>query len=267
MFSRSCLVVAHPDDEILWFSSILSRVDRVILCFLANPAVPDRGPARRRVLDRYPMNHIECLELDVPLTQQCGDWSNPTVSEFGLQMPEAARGRYEHSFSVLQTRLRKELSGCENVITHNPWGEYGHEMHVQVHRVIQSLSGEVGYRQWFSNYVSARTSAFAERFMLGPYPEPVCFATEIDLAHRVRELYIAEGCWTVPMDYVWCETECYNRLPDSEERASNPERRVFPLNHVSWAQPRPLLSLPQRILARGNRLLRAWARGSARRSP
>ena len=71
------------------------------------------------------MDHVECFELDVPLTQQWCDWSKPTESEFGLQLPDDARNSYERSFAVLQARLRKELSGCDNVFTHNPWGEYG----------------------------------------------------------------------------------------------------------------------------------------------
>jgi LmbE family N-acetylglucosaminyl deacetylase len=235
MFSRSSLVVAHPDDEILWFSSVLERVDRVIICFLENPAVPERGPARKRVLDQYPMNHVECLGLDVPLTREWCDWSNsPTETEFGLQLPDIARSRYEHSFTILQARLREELSGCDNVFTHNPWGEYGHEMHVQVHKVTQSLSSEIGYRLWFPNYVSERSSALAERYIFGPYTEPVCFATDVNLAHQIRDLYISEGCWTAPKDHVWFERECYNRLPDAEERACNSKRRMFPLNRICW---------------------------------
>jgi len=30
----SILVVAHPDDEVLWFSSVLERVQETIICFL-----------------------------------------------------------------------------------------------------------------------------------------------------------------------------------------------------------------------------------------
>jgi LmbE family N-acetylglucosaminyl deacetylase len=236
MFGHSCLVVAHPDDEVLWFSSILGRVDRVIICFLANSAVPDRGPARKRVLDQYPIDHVECLGLDVPLTREWYDWSSPPLeTEFGLRLPDIARGRYEHSFTILQARLREELSGFDNVFTHNPWGEYGHEMHVQVHKVAQSLSSELSYRLWFSNYVSERSSALAKRYMFGPYAEPVCFATDANLAHQIRDLYISEGCWTAPKDHVWFERECYNRLPDAEEHRCKSKRRMFSLNHV-WSR-------------------------------
>ena len=105
LLKRSCLVVAHPDDEILWFSSILAHVDRVIICYLANAAYPGRGLARRRVLDQYPLDHVECLGWDVPLTGQMCDWNKPLETEFGLQLPSIARGRYEHSFVNLKARV------------------------------------------------------------------------------------------------------------------------------------------------------------------
>jgi len=31
MFSNSILVVAHPDGEILWFSSIIDKVDQILM--------------------------------------------------------------------------------------------------------------------------------------------------------------------------------------------------------------------------------------------
>ena len=31
--SNAALVVAHPDDEALWFSSVLTRVDKIVICY------------------------------------------------------------------------------------------------------------------------------------------------------------------------------------------------------------------------------------------
>ena len=31
---RSVPIVAHPDDEVLWFGSILEQVDRIIICYV-----------------------------------------------------------------------------------------------------------------------------------------------------------------------------------------------------------------------------------------
>jgi LmbE family N-acetylglucosaminyl deacetylase len=37
-FEKSIVVSAHPDDEILGFSSIVDRVDEVVLCYLNCPS-------------------------------------------------------------------------------------------------------------------------------------------------------------------------------------------------------------------------------------
>ena len=48
MLTRSALVVAHPDDEALWFSSIAGKVERLIVCFLEVDGRPDVTAGRRR---------------------------------------------------------------------------------------------------------------------------------------------------------------------------------------------------------------------------
>jgi LmbE family N-acetylglucosaminyl deacetylase len=45
-FAASALVVAHPDDEALWFSSVLAEVSRVICCFEECADLPERGALR-----------------------------------------------------------------------------------------------------------------------------------------------------------------------------------------------------------------------------
>lgn len=191
MFERSCLVVAHPDDDVLWFSSILRRVDRVIMCFLGNPERPKRGDARKRVLARYPFP-VECLGIDVS------------------------------NIDEARSRLRVELADCENVFTHNPWGEYGNVAHIEVHRI----SVDFGHNPWFSNYVSDDTL----RHSFARVIEPVRFETDIETAHAVRDIYIEEGCWTAPAKHVWCREEYFTRRARSEYRPGV----CFPLNYVPW---------------------------------
>jgi hypothetical protein len=45
--AESVLVVAHPDDEALWFSSIVGRVRRVIIAYEACAELPELGARRR----------------------------------------------------------------------------------------------------------------------------------------------------------------------------------------------------------------------------
>ncbi len=54
------------------------------------------------------------------------------------------------NFHRLRDMLRPELEGLDAVVTHNPWGEYGHEEHIQVFRVISAQAEEMGFRVWVS---------------------------------------------------------------------------------------------------------------------
>jgi len=63
MIEKSILVVAHPDDEVLWFSSILERVDRVVFCYLDCESIPLCSEGRRKSLSEYPMKNILCSNL------------------------------------------------------------------------------------------------------------------------------------------------------------------------------------------------------------
>jgi len=47
MLSSAILVVAHPDDEILWFSSVVDKVDEILFCFGDYPALPALGEGLR----------------------------------------------------------------------------------------------------------------------------------------------------------------------------------------------------------------------------
>ena len=46
MFENSILIMAHPDDDILWMSSVIEKVEDIIFCFNDDPPHPDLGIAR-----------------------------------------------------------------------------------------------------------------------------------------------------------------------------------------------------------------------------
>ncbi len=47
---NSIIVAAHPDDEMLWFTSIVKDVDSILLVYEDAWPTPDLGPARARAL-------------------------------------------------------------------------------------------------------------------------------------------------------------------------------------------------------------------------
>lgn len=53
--------MAHPDDEVLWASSILGSTDAIIFCFESNPQHPKISEGRKRSLANYPLRGAACL--------------------------------------------------------------------------------------------------------------------------------------------------------------------------------------------------------------
>lgn len=211
--SQCCLVAAHPDDEVLWFSSILGRVGRVVLCFEECEDYPELGPGRRAVLAAYPRPDVSSLRLPEPCSVHLVDWSRPEFDEHGMRLngpraTAARRERYRESFQTLRTALATRLRNEVAVFSHNPWGEYGHPDHVQLARVLDSLQPELGFRHFHSGYIAHRTMPLAAQVLprLGRWFE---LPTENTLAEPIAALYRQERCWTWPADHRRFTTETF----------------------------------------------------------
>lgn len=205
LFATSALVVAHPDDEALWFSSVVGRVAKVLIAYETCDALPELGPARRAARAAYPLPSARFLALPEPCSLDGVDWARPTPTPFGVALDRpgaaAAETRYQAAFAALRSELARELTGVTRVFTHNPWGEYGHPDHVQISRVVSSLRAELGFAVWFSSYVAPRSLTLAQRYLPGLRRE-ASLATDRALAARLQAHYAAHACWTWHPDYV-----------------------------------------------------------------
>ena len=106
--SDSILVVAHPDDELLWFGSVASFVQKIVICFLNDPVNPGMAEARRNTLSDHPWrDRIVCLELDETNAFSHADWPTPSPSRFGLRIvkPRQIRAAYRLCYRKLHKRL------------------------------------------------------------------------------------------------------------------------------------------------------------------
>jgi LmbE family N-acetylglucosaminyl deacetylase len=204
-FENSVLVVAHPDDEVLWFSSILAQVARVVVCYEACAELPGLSAGRQQAALAYPLANVSWLRLAEPCSLSHVDWSRPLASAHGMALDAepidpVAQARYEQSYATLRAELALQLSAAKHVFTHNPWGEYGHPDHVQVCRVVSDLRPELGFRLWHSSYVSPRSAAFAAR-SLPQLTSHVRLRTDPALATQIQAVYTAHGCWTWHEDF------------------------------------------------------------------
>ena len=221
----ACLVVAHPDDEVLWFSSILARVGRVVICFEHCADLPELARGRALVRTEYPLSNVTWLQLPEPCSVHQVDWTQPAFGPHGLHLnaPAASAERCEAYVSCsarLQEALAPHVSGTRHVFTHNPWGEYGHPDHAQLARVLGDLRAELGYRLLYSGYVASRTMPLAAQVLpqLGAAGR---IATHAELASRIAALYLKHACWTWPADYQRFEAETFLENTGRSPRAGS----------------------------------------------
>jgi LmbE family N-acetylglucosaminyl deacetylase len=203
--AKSALVVAHPDDEVLWFSSIVGRVARIVVCYEHCAELPELGAARRRTAEAYPLATALWLRHAEPCTIGRVDWKHPVTTEYGIALngPKAdldSDQRYRNSFAALGTALEVALSEFDSVFTHNPWGEYGHADHVQVSRAVRSLQAVRGFSLLYSSYVAPRSMPYAAEFLPRLVADRV-ETTDTELFARIRSVYGKHGAWTWDIGY------------------------------------------------------------------
>ena len=231
---NAALVVAHPDDEVLWFSSVLRQVERLVICFLGVASRPDWARGRRKSIDDYPLQSMQCLGLDEAEVFYGVDWSSPVETDYGLRIskPGMSDSTYRHNFDLLQEKLGDTLSGYRRVITHNPWGEYGHVEHVQVYRAIKSLQPRLGFELWFPNYCSKKSATLMTRVLPRLNNEFITLPIDLDLAQSIAHLYQGHDCWTWYDDYEWGEQETF--IQDIDDTAATARiGATFPLQFVN----------------------------------
>lgn len=232
-FDRAAIVVAHPDDEILWFSSIAKRVSKIYVCFGDYPPISEMGARRRAALAALPLSNIEHLNVTESDSFLRAEWPNPKLSEFGFSItrPKGIEKAYKKSYSNIFEALSEKLAGYDTVFTHNPWGEYGHEDHGLVHCAIKALQKRNGFKMYFSNYVCQRNGPLLSSVAEQISPEYVTLETDEPLAQDCEMVYRTNNCWTWFDGYRWPVRESFLRykIPDVVDENKAP---LFPVNYL-----------------------------------
>ena len=211
------IVVAHPDDEILWLSSAVASAERIVFCFGDPFERPRLAAARRRAVAALHLPQLLDLALPESGAGFSVDRTNGRLTDFGIEIVEPlARARYEARFSELVTALRGALVGVRTVLSHNPWGEYGHAEHIQVYRALRSVQSELGFTLWFSNYVGALSWPLAQRLREAPcWTDRRTVRPDAALARRIMRIYRRHGAWTWTRWHRWPAVQSlYAQLPE-----------------------------------------------------
>jgi LmbE family N-acetylglucosaminyl deacetylase len=238
----AAVVVAHPDDEALWLSSIVGAAGRVVFCFADPFGRPERAAARRLAVAALPLTDV--VELGIPESGAglSVDWAHPRPTPTGIAIVDPAAGeRYEANYARLVESLRSALAGVRSVYTHNPWGEYGHAEHIQVHRAVEALQAELGYTVWFSNYVGKSSWPLARQLGGGAcWSERKSLPPDLALARRLKRVYRRYGAWTWTIAHRWPARETLYAVPpagDLQRRHALAGEGLLDVAGLRWWPP------------------------------
>jgi LmbE family N-acetylglucosaminyl deacetylase len=267
-FKDAVIIAAHPDDEILWFSSIIKKVKQVIICYINQDSQPEWTTGRRRALGNYPLPNLITLALNLTGVFDLSDWQYPQTSSYGLDLDRGTGERkdYEENYRLLEHRLRELLGPYQHVFTHNPWGEYGHEEHVQLFRAAESLQAEMGFSLWIPNYVSNRSQVLMQESMTAIGDRFFTRPTDKTFAGQILQLYKDNNCWTWYEGYEWPDDETFFMVNPQNQRKRH-LGKALPMNYIDVGQvgaTSPLFKRTERIIQRISRIRNRFVKRKGR---
>ena len=215
-FSEAALVVAHPDDEVLWFSSLIGKVARIVICYGPDPYHAPRAAQRRQAIEALPIDNLIYLDLPEP-----GRWHGRALGAAAVELQRTAAE--DPAFrSILEPPLRDALAGMSTVFAHNPWGEYGHDDHRRVYSVIETLRRTMGFDTFVSSYVERRAVPLMQAMLELGIAETIRLPVSRAVVDPIVQVYKDAACWTWFNDWTWPPDEVFLRLGQGEPRAPSP---------------------------------------------
>lgn len=216
--AATILIVAHPDDEILWFSSILTKVDIIIICFGNQTNDPDMSARRLTAVSQIPLPNIIYLHLTEAGSPREIDWNNSSQENL-IFNKEEIKTQFLLNNDILLEQLSPLLNQAIDVYTHNPWGEYGHHEHIQVHSAIKILQRHLHFTMHFDNYISARTQRLAVT-IAETQKFNTCYnlVTNRSLYKKISAIYKQNQVWTWYQGYMLPLYDTYFSVSNGQNR-------------------------------------------------
>ncbi|MDP1574326.1 MAG: hypothetical protein Q8L78_05295 [Coxiellaceae bacterium] len=181
------LIVAHPDDEILWFNP--NYFDHIFIIFNDRKDKEYMGSARHAVMNEHPCKQkISLMNFDEP-----GYWKDKTK-----------KLAYKEAKTAILNALRKILLSHKItcIFTHNHVGEYGHSDHVLVNKCVELVfrkkhpiwAPDINLTQHENKRITSTKCSLKTNFL------------DYQL---IKELYISHKAWTWNPNYIPNETQEY----------------------------------------------------------
>lgn len=182
---KNLIFVAHPDDELIWFSSILKKPGScLVICF-------------DNIRYENPQESIEYAKKIGRIIKQYEKF----IPVIWFRIPKITEPRIFGSINAEILKLLEEnikntlkLLNPEKVYAHNPWGEYGHSEHKAVYNILEKTGREIIFPE----------AVIAEAKDSPEYKENIghvsFFAEEqvdFEFKEEFTNFYKKEGIWTM----------------------------------------------------------------------
>ena len=236
------LIVSHPDDECLFASSILDKISKIIICFNYIPGEKIISRARQKSLDNYPLKNTNMINLNLSQSIKTFmplNWLNIKEQNYGL-IGGYKRKSYSENYEKLLNNLRDLIPTNSLIISHNPWGEYGHSEHCQVFKAAFQIALEKESDLFVNGYYSNLTKVFATSKIHLLIPNVHRFETNRKIFMLLREHYLNYGCWTWYKDYKLPIIEYFYKVNLSKDKNSlgtNKNFLNFALSYIEHKGP------------------------------
>jgi hypothetical protein len=195
-----------------------------------------KGGRRRRDL----INPEMYVDLDTPIefldVNESGscfhyNWHFPERTEYGVKTNNPF-SIYAQNYEQIRNALKEKLSGETLVLTHNPWGEYGHEEHIQVFQAVTSLMNEMNFTVWVDSYIKDTAFQLAASYHGSIEPATGMMKTNKVLARKLKRFYIDNHCWTWSSSFEWPEYEYFLQVKRDHVNSNQLHDCSLPLNVV-----------------------------------
>ena len=252
------VIASHPDDEILWFSSLLKEAAHIFVCFGASPNNPKLSLSREKLKEDFPLNNVTWLDVDETGSLLLANWNHPILTEFGMQL-KYSNYKYEKNYLILKEKIEKKLNEFDSIsriFTHNPWGEYGHEEHVQTFQVVRQIAKKRSIDLFVTGYFSSRNERLVHRLDLVAKSN-IILTPDYELSKNIMQHYKMYDAWTWNDDYSWPDQEIFYDFGFEfpYPRIVGKNYCSYLMNHINLNEPRTLLEKLKKILSKMKRKL------------
>jgi len=173
---KNTILMAHPDDEIIFGWPVLREAQKIIICSsdLNNPErawCKNRKKALKEVCELLGKEMV-CLDYN---------------SEF-YRTPTK-----DGSLKKMALDIQKETVG--QVFTHNPWGEYGHLDHILINLLAKQKTDV-----FYSDIALEINWLPIKKVHSGVFVREV--DNDLELYNKCKAIYDKYGCWTWSLEPV-----------------------------------------------------------------